>query len=518
MSRLGAVRDEDSFMTKEPCCRSGFVWTALGMRALLAALALPVALPSLQAQAESQASAEQRPIPFVSGEDLTGTAGTATGVRRVVAEEKTETGFDRWWNGPTLLSGAENPFFDLREKAAKNGVKFTGSYQGAFFGVIASEGGSRGFWSQQINFGSEINVGKLLAVEALEGMVVFGAFRYREPEISSNPNTFVDAPGSFNPSSWYSGTQFRVVSFGVEIRTADFLPLKDMFVLRGGWLQPQREFLEQPLSKLFLNTAINSSRGLGGNIPFSSSFSSWGATLKLNAAGEYYLKGGLFMAFPQGTASTNHGLAFAGYALDPGLNGLFAIAETGCTPTLGLQELPGRYAFGGYYWGLENTSYSGTETPGQYGFYFQADQMVFREPAPPSESRIAIPDAKTFSAPVTAEKPKFSEQGLHTFNMLTFAPGYNNTFPFYFQAGLAYAGIVPGRDKDFLMAAIAYGAYQQLGGPDPRTYTAVLEGGYRFQVNGWSFLQPFVQYLVRPAGTNDVRNATILGFTAGLVF
>jgi carbohydrate-selective porin OprB len=46
----------------------------------------------------------------------------------------------------------------------------------------------------------------------------------------------------------------------------------------------------------------------------------------------------------------------------------------------------------------------------------------------------------------------------------------------------------------------------------------VLEGGYRFQINGWSYVQPFVQYFARPNGTQEVANATVLGFLTGLVF
>ncbi len=61
-----------------------------------------------------------------------------------------------------------------------------------------------------------------------------------------------------------------------------------------------------------MNNAIESAKGIGGNIPFSSSFSTWGGTLQLNPTKWYYAKAGLFMAFPGATASSNHGLAFQG--------------------------------------------------------------------------------------------------------------------------------------------------------------------------------------------------------------
>ena len=103
----------------------------------------------------------------------------------------------------------------------------------------------------------------------------------------------------FNSSNWQSGTQFRVTSFGFEIGTENLLPIEDMVALRADWLQPQREFIDQPLSKLFLNNAVNSAKGVGGNIPFSSSFSTWGGTLKINLHETVYLKNGLFMSYPE---------------------------------------------------------------------------------------------------------------------------------------------------------------------------------------------------------------------------
>lgn len=513
-------------MIKQNINWCSFIRTATSTSALVVALALTSAPRNSQAQTPAPTGPhpviDQKHVPLVCGEVLSGTAGTATGARRPVAKDATETGFAKWWDGPTMLSGSGNPLFDFRSAASDNGVTFSGSYQGAFFGVIDSQGGSRGFWDQQINFSSDINLGKLLKVEALEGSMIFGAFRYRDSSRTSDPNQFVQANSMFNPSGYQSGTQFRVLCFGMEVSTAGLLPVKDMITLRAGWLQPQREFLDQPLSKLFMDSAISAGKGLGGNIPFSSSFSTWGSSLKIKLVEEYYIKGALYMAYPQATSSTNHGLAYSGFGPDTSLNGLFAIAETGYTPKLGPQELPGRYAFGGYYWGNEKVSYSGTETPGQYGFYFQADQMVYREPSTQTEpapaTAAAAPDGKSFKAPVAAEKPKLSKQGLSLFNMLTFAPGYNNTFPFYFQSGLVYTGLIPGRNKDLTMMVLGYGAYQSLDVPNARSYTAVLEGGYRFQINGWSYLQPFAQYVIRPAGNSTVQNAAILGFNVGLVF
>lgn len=461
-----------------------------------------------------------------SGEVLAGTSGTVAPPRNPDARHSLDTPFRDWWNGAYMLGGDGHFGPNIRGTMKDRGITFDGNYQGAFFGVVDAQGGSRGFWNQQLNASASINLGKLLQVSALQGTSLFGAIRYRDSWPESNPNEVVQANGMFNPSNWQSGTQFRLLNFGVEWDSDSLLAVDHMITLKGGWLQPQKEFLDQPLSKLFLNNAINSAKGIGGNIPFSSSFSSWGGVLTLRPLENLYTRHGLFMSFPDATATGNHGLAFEGFAQDPSRNGLFYMGEIGVTPLLGSAKLPGKYAFGGYFYGtppMQTVSWNGTTAAGQYGFYFQADQMLYRAPAAAAAAPETPATGKNFKSPATLETPatsSLSNQGLKTFNMLTFAPGYAqaNVFPFYFQSGLVYTGLLPARTADLTMIAFGYGAYQGGVTTPNQTYSAVLEGGYRFQVNGWSYAQPFFQYIIRPNGTQEVRNAGILGVLVGVVF
>jgi carbohydrate-selective porin OprB len=101
-----------------------------------------------------------------------------------------------------------------------------------------------------------------------------------------------------------------------------------------------------------------------------------------------------------------------------------------------------------------------------------------------------------------------------------------NKIPFYFQTGLVYKGLIPTRDKDQTMLALGFGSYnynaiqnlQDAGDVNQPNYTAVIEGGYRVQINEWAYFQPFIQYLIKPNGTGDVQNATVLGFSTALLF
>jgi len=423
-----------------------------------------------------------------------------------------------WWEGKYFTGD----WFGLRNELSDRGIEFKGKWVGVYYGAVDSQRGSRGFFDQEIVFDAEADLAKLTGLEAVEGLMAFGGVRWRDPRSSSNPNTFVEGNPMFNPGRYQSGTQWRLTHFGVSYASPEIFGIKNFFTLKGGWLQPQKDFLVQPLSLLFVNNAICSSKGLCYNMPWSSSLSTWGGTLQLKPTPSSYVKGGLYMAFPQATASSNHGLAFEGYARDPGRNGLMTMVEAGWMPKLGPAKLPGKYALGGYYHGLEVTSFDAESVEsGVYGFYFQADQMVYREPAPEASAPSA---GKSFKSPVLAAKE--SDQGLSVFNLLTFAPPSVNLVSFYFQSGLVYKGLIPGRDKDQAMAAVAYANYssdrihaQEVKGvSNQANFTLVVEGDYRIQINEWSFVQPYVQYLVRPSGAANIANATVLGFMAGLSF
>jgi len=391
-----------------------------------------------------------------------------------------------WWDGKK----ATGDWFGVRDALEENGLTLNGTWRGIYFGIVSSENGSGNAFTQELAFGARLDFAKLTRIQTLQGLAAFGEVRWREPGSAAFPNEFIDASGFFNPSRYAGGVGWRMMNFGLTYTTPELFGAKDFLTLTGGWLQPQKEFIDQPLARLFVNSAMASSEGLGGNIPFTSSSSTWGGTIQVKPVDWHYTKFGLFMSYPNATDPMNNGLMFQGIS---GENGLFVIGETGFTPKIGSAKLPGRYAFGGYYYGEDNEEY-GTS---KYGFYWQADQMVFREP------------------PLNADK--LSEQGLRLFSLFVATPAYNNRYPFYFQGGLVYEGLIPSRDKDQLLASVGYGQYSPEIQPD-RTSTTFLEAGYRVKINNWAFVQPFAQYIAQPKGNTSVANGAILGVFMGVDF
>lgn len=412
-----------------------------------------------------------------------------------------------WWDGPKAtgdLFGATDVFRD-------NGLTIDGRWRGIYFGILESANGPGNAFAQELSFAAKLDMAKLLRQPSLEGLTAFGETRWRDPGLIASPNRFVEASKLFNPSRFSGGTGWRLLSFGLRHQTGEVFGIKNFATFSGGWLRPKDEFLEQPLVGLFVNSPMATSEGIGGDIPFGGSFSTWGGTIQARAADWQYTKVGLFMSFPQSTDSANHGLAFRGYAPAPSENGLFFMGETGVKPEIGPAKLPGHYAFGGYYY-----EDGANASLNRFGFYWQFDQMLFRESSADADAENDAVDGLTL---VTAmeRRRKPSKQGLRLFSLFLYAPDSNNAFSFYMHGGLVYEGLLPGRGADQLIAGVAVGDYGQKSPPGASS-TALVELGYRIRLSGWSFVQPYAQYLVQPDGTSAVPNAAILGAFVGVDF
>jgi len=167
---------------------------------------------------------------------------------------------------------------------------------------------------------------------------------------------------------------------------------------------------------------------------------------------------------------------------------------------------------------------------GNYGWYFVLDQMLYREPsaglpAPPSKDGKSVVDSKStksFKAPVSLEK---SDQGLGFFGRIAFTKEDRNFLNFYFETGLTYKGLIPTRDEDIIGLAFAYA---QLGNTAQDTLISegsvgvgaemVLELTYQAQITKWLVIQPDLQYIINPGGTQDLNNALVIGGRAAITF
>ena len=92
---------------------------------------------------------------------------------------------------------------------------------------------------------------------------------------------------------------------------------------------------------------------------------------------------------------------------------------------------------------------------------------------------------------------------------------------FYIDGGLTYKGLIPTRDNDVLGLAVGYGhlsdSAQDNEGRSTPGYEIVLETTYQIELATWLSLQPDVQYVIHPSGTN-IPNALVLGARTTMSF
>jgi porin len=118
------------------------------------------------------------------------------------------------------------------------------------------------------------------------------------------------------------------------------------------------------------------------------------------------------------------------------------------------------------------------------------------------------------------------------------SPDDRNVIPFYAEAGVAYKGLIPGRENDSTGLSIDYARISNrargldqdtrffTGNPlfPIRNYEMVLELTYQMQVTPWLTVQPDAQYVFNPGGhvLNDngtVRpNALVFGLRSAITF
>lgn len=460
------------------------------------------------------------------GQGAVAHAGETSAV--VTTESSEKSLLDEWWNGKY----ATGNWFGVRDTLEEHGVKLGVEWKANVLWNVDGGIQQRFGYDDEWKFRGTFDAAKLTGWDAIDGLTFYTDVRYRG---GSGVNKYIGTgnTGLFAPSTFQGGRLWRFQNAYATYTTPELFGIKEFFTISGGWQNPTDIFVNQPLNKFFLNNSFTSNRGIGVNgFGWGGSFASWGGYTKIKPTDWFYAQSGLYLAVPNYSSPANHGLYFAGNQ-PPNSNGLYWLSEVGFTPKIGESKLPGRYATGFLYWGVENTSFFGAKYDERVQFYWQADQQLFREPSPEAPAPLAkgpsdgksVADSKSFKATVETTKPKLSDQGLYFFSLINFAPKFNNPVPFYFQTGLLYKGLIPTRDADQLGVAIAYGSYSYYKQLDDerddrpvQTFEGVVEFSYRIQVNKWAYVQPDLQYIIRPGGAGLVNNATVLGFQLGVTF
>ena len=229
----------------------------------------------------------------------------------------THTLLEKWWNGGSGL----NNWFGLSYPLADHGFTVTGEAKEAYFGLLT--GGlpnqNKSNWAGEIRLKGLLDFEKLMGIE---GLTFESNWRYRQINGQQDTPSTAYASGTvgvasdFNPNHMSSGLGMRILTQFFQWQNEQG---KDpRFMIKLGWVNPYQDFLQQPLSKMFNNNMIESKKGIGGvagpgmtyyntttkkyvtygtsGVPWSSSFATWGGSLRAKPSATTYVQSGLYMA------------------------------------------------------------------------------------------------------------------------------------------------------------------------------------------------------------------------------
>ena len=287
--------------------------------------------------------------------------------------------------------------------------------------------------------------------------------------------------------------QQKLFSDRVELRLGRFAAMDDFLVSPYNFGFMQNAFCGNPFG------IILSAPGM------SAYYGTWAALGKVKPTKRSYVMTGIYNGDPKVRENKYHGVNLS-------LKGpVFAITEAGYQ----INGLPGdsprlgNYKLGAWYDHSKLTSFdSGASKRGSWGYYGLFDQVL-------------IP----FGA-------AGSNRGFGVFGSATVAPDSRfQQLPLFVTAGVSARGLFDARPRDVVSIGVASGYFsdhlrraQQTGrllGPDggvPNRET-VTELTYRFDLRkGAYFIQPDLQYISRPGGTDHFKSAFVVGAQFGINF
>lgn len=369
-------------------------------------------------------------------------------------------------------------------------------------------GNPSGGKSQGVAYADNIGLGLLFDLDKLAGLDG-GSFLVSMSQRNGDSLSEKRVGNVFTIQQVYGGETFHLIDLAYQQKLFD-----DRVELRLGRIGAGDDFLVCQYDYLFMQNGFDGNPvGIFFNSPGMSAYpnATWGARLKVNLTKRTYFMTGIYNGDPSIRDEDHHGA-------DMSLNGpVFAIAEVGYRRNglPGDTQLLGNYKAGCWYDNNTFTDYNtvgfgqpaGTKQ-GSWGFYGLFDQVL-------------IP----FAEPT-------SNRGLGVFGSVIVAPDESvSQMPYFFTAGVAMRGIFASRPTDAAGLGVVFGEFssdlrdaqqrEQLLDPTVgvQSHETVLEATYRFNVrHGALFVQPDVQYVMRPGGTGQLANAVVLGCQLGINF
>ncbi len=212
-----------------------------------------------------------------------------------------------WWS---QSNGASDKWFGLEAPMKSYGFSVKGDMKEAYFGQVS--GGlpnqPRSNWCFDMKLKGTLELDKFLP--ALNGWSMISYWRYRA---GGNPRWAAGTPNFIAPSNMPNGAELWNLAQMIQYDSKN-----KALMVNFGWENPYEQFLQQPLSKIFENQAISTSKGIGANagpgivvtnpsksasyayrtspVPWGNTFGAWGGTLRIKPVKSWYIQSGLYTA------------------------------------------------------------------------------------------------------------------------------------------------------------------------------------------------------------------------------
>ena len=462
-----------------------------------------VALGSLHAQGlQTTTLAALHPIPELVAVNSANIKSAAE-IAKLPAESRSVTGSKASVEASkNFFAGADSPrllgdWHDWRSELAAHGIDFTGYWTGI---VSANPVGGK-------------KEGHATTVDDTFIVAHFDLDRILRIPHGGLQLSFIDRGGR-GLSNEYIGGQFNVQQcvggqspFFYQAFLEQHLAANRLYY-KAGRFSASDDMNASPFYGLSLNNGID---GDIRNVLFDTQssaypFPTWGGYLRVELPRHFAYKTAIFQTTAQVFNPAHHGLDWGIHNGDSAITMNEFVWEpkahakdlSGATA-----ELPGHYWIGSTYtpWKGFTQFLSPTKVGNSYGFYLHADQMLYR-PSATGKANVSLWTAAAY----------YPQQNIAI-------------VPIQINVGLVDQGRIHSRPDDKTFLGFIYGQFSRdwakkqvaLGNGNP-SHEMVVELAHRLQLARHTFLQPDLQYQIRPAGTGRIPSALVLGAELGITF
>lgn len=387
-------------------------------------------------------------------------------------------------------------------KASDAGVTPFFNYWGVFLGNPVGGLSREAAYTHEMLFGATFDMEKLAGWKGAS-FRISGADATGRNLSTDIGNVFNVSESYVTPTGLFYELYYKQALFNdfLEFKIGRMVAADDFCSLPAFGIQVSGGINGNPTS-LFLNSKFTSSPN-----------ATWGATVKINPTPVTSFTSGIYQATDRIGVVAYHGLDFS---IRPG-DGILMFFEAAWNPTLGAAPavhdkdgkgtaspadpgLQGTYKLGGYYSNFPLVSgTSDAVEDNTLGFYLIGQQTVWQSEKNPNHN--------------------FAVWG-----GVTWSPQLNvSQMPLMGFGGTVWQGVIPGRDQDqFLctwMAGTLGSAFEVSGpqaGANP-TLETVFDVSYIINLTPNVFIQPDIQYVIQPNGT-QTPSALVIGAQFGCNF